>query len=166
MRSFARILPGLQSGVSSNAVALLLPCGGSLGNPHAFSMTEHFEHCASFINTVGGFLLVVGTLVALLESVRLFICNPAGKRKSHLSFPGQRGWGPLSLDAIRLQLGFIVTLSLQVMVSVDLLDAVTRCRFVLHFCMFLTVVLIRTILDYFLSTELEELEHRVIQTCF
>lgn len=69
-----------------------------------------------------------------------------------------------SLDSIRLSLGSIISFALELLVAADIIDTLTKP---VHEYNLITlfkvaiVVIIRTVLSYFLDHELDELEKKV-----
>ena len=76
------------------------------------------DNAASFINTVGGLLLAAGTMLAFIESARLFVANLLG-RPAKLLIPSSSGREALTLNRIRLQTGELICWCLQVRVGDD-----------------------------------------------
>ena len=130
---------------------------------HAFAMTALFDLGSSFINTVGGLLLLAGTGVALFETARLFIANLSGA-KYKLLVPTTGGHRlPLTMDSIRLQIGTLISFSLQLMVSADVIDTIAQplSQYTIEMLHKIAIaVLIRTVLDYFLGKECEVIMDR------
>ena len=120
-----------------------------------------FEVSAELINSVGGVILVGVTLISILHTVQYFLYELIGSEKHQKFWIGK---GICTLDNIRLRLGSGITFALELLVSADVIDTLTKPA---HLYKIETlykigiVVAIRTALSYFLNKEIEELQHKV-----
>ena len=106
-----------------------------------------FEHSGSVINCAGGIILVLSCFSALFNVVLMKI-----------------GKGIVSLDEVRLELGQNIIFALEVLVAADVIDTLTKSAHsysIDHLYKIALIVMIRTVLAYFLDKELQELAHKV-----
>jgi len=118
---------------------------------------ELFEKGAEAINAIGGAILLISCLGAIAETLALSINQARGKHASLLF-----GSGESSLDVIRLNLGKMLAYSLEVLVAADIIDTLTKPAHAYKLESLYKiglVVVIRTVLSYFLGKEMEEIEH-------
>jgi len=119
-----------------------------------FSWAPHvFETAADVINFTGGTVLLVASAIAIVNTI-LLSSNKVFGLKLHTN----------SLDKIRLNLGVMITFSLELLVCADVIDTLTKPAS--HYKLdqlqkIAFVVGIRTVLSYFLGKELEELEKKI-----
>ena len=137
-----------------------------------------FELSAEVINAVGGLVLLMSTLTAILHSLQSFLydnCNDNVLSNSFvkklLKFEDNHsppkfwfGKGTCTIDNIRLRLGSGITFALELLVAADVIDTLTKPVNLYQMetlQKIAVVVAIRTALSYFLNKEIEELEHKV-----
>lgn len=128
-------------------------------------MTVFFERAAFGVNLAGGVLLLGATLVAMVE-ISVLVLSAILNRPVLRVFPIPH---VTSLDGVRYNLGKIVIFGLELLVSADVIDTLTKPAHAYEIESLYKiglVVLIRTILSYFLGKEVEELSKRVEEKRF
>jgi uncharacterized membrane protein len=126
--------------------------GGFIGNMALPNAEKVFELSAGVINSAGGILLVIACFAAIIDTVKLKYAKFQGKASD------------LSLEKIRLDLGQLITYSLELLVAADVIETLTAPSHSYHIDTLYKIgmiVAIRTVLSYFLGKELEELEHKL-----
>lgn len=106
-----------------------------------------FEHSGSVINCAGGIILVLSCFSALINVVRI-----------------KTGRGIVTLDEVRLELGESIIFALEVLVAADVIDTLTKSAHsyaIEHLYKIALIVLIRTVLAYFLDKELDGLAEKL-----
>jgi hypothetical protein len=119
-----------------------------------------FELSAEVINGIGGLILVGVTLISIIHTLQYFLNELIGSDTQKFWI----GKGFCTLDNIRLKLGTGITFALELLVSADVIDTLTKPAHLYRFETLFKigfVVAIRTALSYFLGKEIEELEHKV-----
>lgn len=114
---------------------------------------ELFEAAATAINFVGGLVLLVAAVIAIINTAHLTLLS-LGDRKGKILI----GKGEASLDSIRLSLGSMITYSLELLVAADVIDTLTKPAHeykIESLYKIGLVVVIRTTLAYFLGKEIE-----------
>ncbi len=106
-----------------------------------------FGYSGSIINCAGGLILVLGCFAALINVARIKL-----------------GQGIVSLDEVRLDLGQNIIFALEVLVAADVIDTLTKSAHsyaIEHLYKIALIVMIRTVLAYFLDKELVELTEKL-----
>lgn len=119
-----------------------------------FSWTPHlFETGGDILNFTGGTILLVASFISILQTLVLNFNKLFGmKLRTH------------SFNKIRLNLGTMITFSLELLVCADVIETLTKPAAhyrIEQLIKIAFVVAIRTCLAYFQGKELEELEKKV-----
>jgi uncharacterized membrane protein len=123
------------------------------------NVEEFFEITAKFINGAGGFFLLTAAVIAVIDFINLSVMSAYGK-KPNLMFSQKES----SLDQIRYNLGTMLCFGLELLVAADVIETLTKPAQgykIETLYKIGAVVVIRTILAYFLGKELEEIEKRL-----
>jgi uncharacterized membrane protein len=148
---FHRFSMTVKSPLISKAIQIR---GGFIGNIEFPNAEKVFEVSSGVINTVGGTLLVIACFAAIVDTVKFKYAKLLGKESD------------LSLEKIRLDLGQLITYSLELLVAADVIETLTAPSHSYHIDTLYKIgliVAIRTVLSHFLGKELDELENKLEQ---
>jgi len=113
---------------------------------------EFFELAAGYIDILGGLILVLAAARSIFHGIQKKVYRLIGKK------------GGMSMDENRVQLGNTIAFSLELLITSDVIETLTKNTHDISMEMLYKIgliVIIRTVLSYFLGKELEEIEHHM-----
>lgn len=116
----------------------------------AAEFAEFFEVSAGYINIIGGLILVYAAGRAIFHVTINSLLHLFGAKEF------------MSMDENRISLGNTIAFSLELLITSDVIETLTKATEEISMEVLYKIgliVIIRTVLSYFLGKELEELEH-------
>lgn len=139
------------------AAQLLALRGGRTVQLVGIESSVLFETCLGYANAISGLLLLAGIVLALVNSIVHLLNQLTGTQLRMVGAAGSEG--AVKLSSIRLQLGGIIMLALELLVAADVMDTIVKPVEKIEDLYKLALVAgIRTALSYFLAHELKEVE--------
>ena len=112
-------------------------------NPNILNSIDMF---AAFVGIIGVAIILIG----VVHSLRDFVILEVGTRQKSISH-----------DSIRYKLGMYLLLGLEFMVAADIIETIFKPSLE-HLSILGGIVIIRTLLNYFLNKELEHIKETTI----
>lgn len=122
-----------------------------------------FEPGVRIVLMAAGCILCLGVLLTVLNTT-LFFVNKLFKTRIQTVMDFWPTPGPVQLTRVKLQLGYTVSVALQLLLAADVLDTLVKPSHSFSIVELLKlgmIASIRTTLAYFLNKEVEECEHEL-----